>query len=104
VNAIGTYTVTITDPFNNCTTELSIEVIEDLTPPVVTASNNGPITCSQTNVTLNATPTGLTYAWSHGATDESPSVNMAGDYTVTVTDVNVYRGRCGINCIWRRNL
>ena len=88
VNMIGEYTVTITDPFNNCTTELSIEVTEDIAMPDVSASNDGPITCSLPNVTLTALPAGLSYEWSHGSTEESPMVNLPGEYTVTVTDIN----------------
>lgn len=84
----GIYTVTITDPFNKCTTTVDVEVLEDLTEPTVTASNNGPITCTNPNVVLTATPSGLIYTWSNGSTDENPIVNAGDTYTVTVTDVN----------------
>jgi len=88
VNAIGTYTVTITDPFNKCTTELSIEVTEDITPPAAGVSNDGPITCHDVSVTMTATPEGLNYLWPDGSTAATLDVNMAGIYVVTVTDVN----------------
>jgi len=80
--------VTITDPFNNCTSELSIEVTEDLTPPSVVLVNDGPITCADPSVTMTATPTGLTYLWPGGSTEETYDVTIAGTYVVTVTDVN----------------
>jgi len=80
--------VTITDPFNKCTTELSIEVTEDLTPPSADVVNDGPITCADPTVTMTASPTGLNYLWPDGSTEETNDVTLAGIYVVTVTDLN----------------
>ena len=88
VSDAGTYSVTITDPFNKCTTVVEYEVLEDIEEPEVSASNDGPITCTLPSVTLTALPAGLSYEWSNGSTEESPQVSVADTYTVTVTDVN----------------
>jgi hypothetical protein len=52
--------------------------------PSVTASNNGPLTCTKTSVTLSPSAASgtITYAWPGGLT----SVSTAGTYTVTATD------------------
>ena len=57
-------------------------------PPVASASNNGPLTCGTTTVTLTASPSGLTYEWSDASTQETLDVNAIGTYNVTVTDNN----------------
>jgi len=88
VNEVGEYSVTITDPFNNCETILTIEVTEDILPPVASVSNDGPLICSDLTVTLLASPSGLNYEWPDGSTGETFDVSVAGIYMVTVTDVN----------------
>lgn len=88
VDTAGIYSVTITDPYNGCTTALEIEVQENFEEPEAAASNDGPLTCLQPNVIVSATPTGLTYEWSNGEITENILVVEGGEYTVTVTDVN----------------
>ena len=85
----GQYNVTVTNPSNGCSATASTTVVQNVTPPAASASNNGPITCSRTSVTLTANPaTGVTYLWSGGGqTTRTKSVTTGGVYSVTVTDV-----------------
>ena len=66
VTAPGTYTVTVTAA-NGCTSTSSTIVTQDITPPTVTTSNDGPLTCAKTSVTLTATGGG-SYERSGGGT------------------------------------
>ncbi|MBK7636211.1 MAG: hypothetical protein IPJ13_19525 [Saprospiraceae bacterium] len=84
VTTPGTYTVTVTSS-NGCTASTSTTVSQNITPPSVTATNDGPITCNKTSVTLTATGGG-TYSWSGGGTNASKVVTTPGSYTVTVTN------------------
>jgi gliding motility-associated-like protein len=91
VNVDGTYTVTITDPANGCTSTGTQVVNLNNTPPTITTGATQTITCLTPTTTLSATATGVTYNWSGagitaGGTTANPTVNAAGTYTVTVTD------------------
>ncbi|MBK7634103.1 MAG: hypothetical protein IPJ13_07255 [Saprospiraceae bacterium] len=69
VTTPGTYTVTVTSA-NGCTSTSSTIVNQDITPPTVTTSNDGPLTCAKTSVTLTATGGG-SYEWSGGGTSST---------------------------------
>jgi ribosomal protein S9 len=86
VTTPGTYTVTVTSA-NGCTSTSSTIVTQDITPPTVTTSNDGPLTCAKTSVTLTATGGG-SYEWSGGGTASTKVVTTPGTYTVTVTSAN----------------
>ncbi|MBK7634100.1 MAG: hypothetical protein IPJ13_07240 [Saprospiraceae bacterium] len=86
VTTPGTYTVTVTSS-NGCTSTSSTTVSQDITPPTVTTSNDGPLTCAKTSVTLTATGGG-SYVWSDGGTSSTKVVTTPGTYTVTVTAAN----------------
>jgi uncharacterized repeat protein (TIGR01451 family) len=79
-----TYIVTVTDN-NSCSSTDDVTVTVS-SVPVVTASNNGPITCVQPEVILTATPAGMSYMWPGGGTGQNDTVSSVGTYTVTVTD------------------
>jgi len=81
-----TYTVTVTAA-NGCTDTDDVTITVN-TRPNASASNNGPITCALPNVTLTATPSGMSYAWSDGGTNETKEVTVPGIYSVTVTNAN----------------
>jgi hypothetical protein len=84
--ATSTYKVTVTDA-NGCTNTDFVMVTVN-TPPVSSATNDGPLTCTKTSVTLTANPsTGVSYKWTTGATTRTTTVSLAGTYTVTVTDL-----------------
>ena len=83
----GVYAVTATGN-TGCTATATTTVQSNTTTPTITASNNGPLTCAFTTVTLNTTVTNATsptYLWSTGATTSSITVTMPGIYSVTVT-------------------
>jgi PKD repeat protein len=88
-----TITLVVTAP-NGCSTTTSVTVIEDTTPPVVTASG-ATITCTNLSVTLmaNSNTPGVTYLWTdpNGLTsmEQNPEgIVLAGTYTVVVTAPN----------------
>ncbi|MBK6665356.1 MAG: hypothetical protein IPG48_04175 [Saprospiraceae bacterium] len=54
VTVAGSYTVTVTDIVNGCTAVNSTTVAQNTTVTPATASNDGPLTCSKTSVTLTA--------------------------------------------------
>ncbi|MFT4535092.1 MAG: hypothetical protein ACI9P5_002457, partial [Saprospiraceae bacterium] len=83
-NTTTTYSLTVTAS-NGC--EDTDDVIVTVNPlPTVSASNNGPLTCDSTTVTLTAIPAGLTYVWSGGETTATKTVNVSGTYFVTITN------------------
>lgn len=88
----GTYTLTVTDA-NNCSSSTThVFVVNSI--PVVGAT--GASVCVNQNVNLSANG-GVSYSWTgpngFSSTQQNPvipnaSVNMAGQYNVTVTDAN----------------
>ncbi|AEE52881.1 hypothetical protein [Haliscomenobacter hydrossis] len=90
----GTYTLKVTAA-NGCSNTASTAVTEDLAVPVFTPSNDGPLTCTKTSVTLDAgaTSTGLSYTWkNHGgsiiSTSATVTVSAVGTYSVEVRGSN----------------
>ncbi len=81
----ATYTITVTDS-KGCTAVGSFAVTAGSFS--ATASNDGPLTCLKTTVTMTANPSGMTYSWSGGGTARTKNVTTPGTYTVTVTDTN----------------
>jgi len=80
-----TYTVTITKNGCSDTDEMTVFVNPN---PTASASNNGPLTCNDTSVTLTANPSGMSYEWQDGSTGRTRNVNAPGTYSVTVTNSN----------------
>ena len=79
------YVVTVTDA-NACTGTDGVTVNENssLSPDI-----DGVLSfCQGDNTTLDAGVGYNTYLWNNGATTQSLSVNAAGAYSVTVTDIN----------------
>ncbi|TBW29378.1 PKD domain-containing protein, partial [Gramella sp. KN1008] len=84
VDAIGIYTLTVTDADNGCFGTDTVEVTQDITAPVAEAGDNKELTCTITSITLDGSATSanndanLSYAWSgpDGFTSDlqSPSV------------------------------
>ncbi|MCF0205960.1 MAG: gliding motility-associated C-terminal domain-containing protein, partial [Bacteroidales bacterium] len=89
INALGVYSVTVT-AVNGCTSSASIEIFEDLTPPVANIVNHtgtSHINCMANSITLLASG-GVVYNWSEGSTTSEISVSDAGTYIVTVQGNN----------------
>ena len=85
VSAEASYNVTVTD-INGCTGTANRYLTVNPNPTVI-VSNDGPLTCTKTSVTLTATGGG-TYAWSGGGTGSTKVVTSAGTYSVIVTGSN----------------
>lgn len=88
--AAGTHTVSITDQ-NNCKTEASVEITENILPLVAEVEQVSEINCfGEENGALNVTTGGgkspYSYQWSNGQTEVNIANLAAGNYTVTVTD------------------
>lgn len=89
VDAPGNYQLIGTNPANGCTHSESYTVTMD-SPPTVSLGNNLNI-CDLANNPYTIAPnppTWANYKWSNNATTPSISVNMEGNYAVTVTDQN----------------
>lgn len=96
VSTAGTYTLTVEDPANNCTSSASVVVTANTTPPVAEAGTAQPFGCGDTSQTLNgagSTVANASYAWAttngsilSGGGTLTPSVGGAGTYTLTVTN------------------
>ncbi len=90
IDDAGTYTVTVSDDVNGCTSVRSITITEDFESPVVEISVPELLTCITTSTALDAsgaiTQEDISYLWSDGRTDASINVNSPGEYTVTITD------------------
>lgn len=90
----GDFTVTVTDNVTGCFAQATVNVPTDNSIPSVTASTSGSITCAVSIVTLNAanTTTNAGYSWvgpgGFTSTVQTPTVSVAGDYTITVTDLS----------------
>ncbi len=80
----GTYSVTGTNIYG-CSSSASKSVVSATSP---TVTINGPSSlCDGSSITLTATNLlqNTTLQWSNGSTENSITVNAAGDYTVTAT-------------------
>jgi len=91
----GPYTLTVTNPANGCTASIGTVVTADtVTPKGVTASNNGPLNCTNTSVTLSGGFSSATgdYVWvtpdNNFIIGQSLVVTKPGIYTFVVTDDN----------------
>lgn len=93
VSTPGTYTLTVTDNGNGCTTAVDAEAVENTTPPQASAMG-GTITCTTSAVTLegSSTTSGVSYEWtgpgSFSSTQQNPEVGTPGSYNLTVTGTN----------------
>ncbi len=92
VNQSGSYTVIVTNTLNGCTNTATINVTANTSPPGVTPGSPLALNCSTSSGTITATPgiPNVNYLWSgpgiiSGGTSQTPTVNAAGTYTVTVT-------------------
>jgi gliding motility-associated-like protein len=97
VDAPGTYTLTVTNTFNGCTTDAQLLVDEDIVLPGVDAGPGGELNCTQQTLQLQGALSGATnnfvFAWTtpdgsfaSGETTLFPVVELSGTYTLTVTD------------------
>ncbi|MBK7939394.1 MAG: gliding motility-associated C-terminal domain-containing protein [Lewinellaceae bacterium] len=91
VTDVGTYTVTVLNPVNNCTSTATAVVDGDFVAPGAMATG-GIITCSSnsTIITGSSGTSGVTYSWTgpsgNNYPTQNPTVSNTGTYTLTVTN------------------
>lgn len=85
----GTHTVTyVYTDGNSCTDSATKTVVVNPLPmPTITPNGSNAI-CAGSTITLSANAGYTVYNWSSGASGQSINVTQAGNYTVTVTDLN----------------
>ncbi len=83
VSTPGTYTVAVIDPFGCAGSALAMIDVSTSLHPVI-AGNLA--FCENGNTTLNAGSGFTSYLWSDGSTNQNLFVNVAGDYSVTVSN------------------
>ena len=88
ITSAGTYTVTVTDLANGCSSTATTVVTLNNTPPIAGITGTTNLSCTTTSVERTATGGG-TYLWSNGlGTSATVNITSAGIYTVTVTNSN----------------
>jgi gliding motility-associated-like protein len=85
VNTTGNYFVTVTDA-NGCIGTANVAVVVNNNPAPVISGNLS--ICDGDATTLDAGNGYVNYLWSDNSTSQNINVNSAGNYSVTVTDVN----------------
>ncbi len=92
----GEYFLEITNLVNGCTNNTSIIIDEDITPPVVIINTPQTLTCSITEIILDASSSSsngdFVYSWvsvpvggiAEGEETLNPTINQAGTYTLTI--------------------
>lgn len=93
VNAVGTYTITVTETSSGCTNTDIVVVTINNTPPNANAGIDQMLPCGVASVVLagSSSTAGVSYSWAgpgivSGGTTTTPTVNLSGTYTITVTD------------------
>lgn len=96
VDMPGSYTVSVVDS-NGCMGQGDVTVTESTSlSPVITGGN---AFCENGNVTLNAGTGFANYIWSNGAITQNLFVDVAGTYTVTVSDNQGCSGSSSVTVI-----
>ena len=97
VGATGTYTLTVTNQNNGCSTSDDVFISENTAAPNVDAGPTDELSCTQTQLSLSgigsAPGNNISYSWAtpngnilSGSTTPNPQVNAAGLYWLTITD------------------
>lgn len=98
VDGPGIYQLIVTDQLNGCTDTATVQVNQDITPPLADAGTDGLIDCAVSSINLDASGSSgsgnITYQWSASGggnivgstTVPNPEVDAAGTYTVLITD------------------
>lgn len=96
VDTEGTYTLTVTNTENGCTSTATVTVEEDINDPNVAIAAPGTLDCNNETLQIDATDTdqgGFSYQWisdeGHtilGGTTLTPTVSEPGEYVLEVTN------------------
>jgi gliding motility-associated-like protein len=93
----GTYTLTVSDPFNGCESTSQVEITQNTETPVVASGPGGEINCTTSELTLQASATGQTQNFSiqwntsdgnivSGGNTLNPTIDAGGTYELIVID------------------
>jgi len=83
----GAYYLSATD-VNGCTTKSDTLIVSFYNPNPPTISPSGQQTICEGSAIVLTSSSGTAYLWNNGSTSQSISVQVAGNYIVTVTDNN----------------
>ncbi len=92
----GVYNVIVTDAVSNCSTTTQFTIVGSSSIPNLTSNATANFPCGASSLSLNAssTNTNVSYTWTGplgsvitGSTTNAPTVDIAGNYVVTVTDL-----------------
>ncbi|MEI6409625.1 MAG: choice-of-anchor L domain-containing protein [Bacteroidota bacterium] len=94
INAPGDYNLAVTNTTNNCVSNSSVTVGQDIALPVIDAGISPTLTCANPVVGLSGTVStngNFTYQWQgpnivNGGTTLTPNVGAGGTYNLTVTN------------------
>ena len=97
-NAIlpGTYSLTVINQLNGCSSSANVVVDQDITPPNVVIDNPDQLDCTITEVTIDgsssSTGSNFTYAWTDASTnllstEQTVTVENAGTYNLTILNI-----------------
>lgn len=111
-SATTIYTLTVSMPGNACPPQSGIETVV-VDPPIGAAAQQTPLLCSDSTIYLSGSgipdSVAFSYLWigpnGYTSTDQNPMIhdpaqNMAGEYYLTVTDVNSCTATDSANVIW----
>ncbi|MGZ3898986.1 MAG: beta strand repeat-containing protein, partial [Bacteroidia bacterium] len=90
----GTYTLSVTNPSTSCSGSITLVVPTQTTNPTANIINNPSITCTNTLVMINGSPSsGVSYTWtgtgiSGSANNANVNVTTTGVYTLAVTSTS----------------
>ncbi len=98
-NGVGTYSLTVTDLDNGCSTTTSIDVSSNTTDPTVNIAAPSLLNCNNPTFNLDASASSsagnFQYQWSTtngtinaGADGLNPEITQAGDYQLIITDLD----------------
>lgn len=97
VDAVGTYTLTVTNQDTGCTADFSVEIEPDADVPMVEFEPADSLTCSTNSVIINAQNSSsggdYSFEWSTmdgnfvaGENTLQPEIDATGTYTLTIVD------------------
>ena len=98
VDAVGTYSFTVTNTLNGCSATDAVDVVADQNAPVINMASPAVLTCAVKTVTLDATGSSagnVKYDWSTSDGSFSnlnnplqPAVNAPGNYLFTILNLD----------------
>ncbi|MCB0533680.1 MAG: choice-of-anchor L domain-containing protein [Lewinellaceae bacterium] len=95
VNAVGVYSLLVTDTLNGCTASADVQITADASLPIANAGPADTLNCLASESTLNGTASSqggqYSYIWSgpgivSGDTTLTPVINLPGTYVLLITD------------------